>query len=80
MTRDIGRGGLALRSLDQGVSLRAVLVRLPAEIASEHAATVDAALLLAALPHDALGVFAVIALNKLLKKPRRWRRFGSAMS
>ena len=60
MTSDVGASPFAV--LDQGVSLRVVLVRLPAEIASEHAATVDAALLLAALPHDALGVFAVIAL------------------
>ena len=66
VTRDIGLGGLALRRLEQGVSLGVVLVRLPAEMASEDAAaTVDAALLLADLPNDGLGVFAVISLNKV---------------
>ena len=66
VTRDIGLGGLALRRLEQGVSLGVVLVRLPAEMASgDAAATVDAALLLADLPNDGLGVFAVISLNKV---------------
>ncbi len=66
VTRDIGLGGLALRRLEQGVSLGVVLVRLPAEMTSEDAAaTVDAALLLADLPNDGLGVFAVISLNKV---------------
>ena len=66
VTRDIGLGGLALRRLEQGVSLGVVLVRLPAEMASaDAAATVDAALLLAELPNDGLGVFAVISLNKV---------------
>ena len=66
VTRDIGLGGLALRRLEQGVSLGVVLVRLPAEMASgDAAATVDAALLLADLPNDGLGVFAVISPNKV---------------
>ncbi len=66
VTRDIGLGGLALRRLEQGVSLGVVLVRLPAEMASgDAAAMVDAALLLADLPNDGLGVFAVISLNKV---------------
>jgi hypothetical protein len=66
VTRDIGLGGLALRRLEQGVSLGVVLVRLPAEMASgDAAATVDAALRLAGLPNDGLGVFAVISLNNV---------------
>ena len=66
VTRDVGLGSLALRSLEQGVRLGVVLIRLPAEMASRDAAeTVEAALLLADLPSDGLGVFAVISLNKV---------------
>ncbi len=66
VTRDIGLGSLALRSLEQGVSLGVVLIRLPAAMAStDTAATVEAALLLADLPSDGLGVFAVISPNKV---------------